>query len=95
MTEDEWSRVGILLALLGKAEYAQQSFSLDCGPAIHLTLPTLESLHKAWDTQSTKTDYINFWSGLEAGVQKIAKYYEKTAASDVYILVMRKSFIIF
>lgn len=91
MTEDEWSRVGTLLALLGKAEYAQQSFSLDCGPAIHLALPGLESLHKAWDTRSTKAEYIEFWPGLEAGVSKIAEYYQKTAGSDVYVLAMRRS----
>jgi hypothetical protein len=50
LTDDEWARVKLLLGLLAKAEYAQQSFSSDTGPATHLALPALESLHKAWHT---------------------------------------------
>jgi hypothetical protein len=50
LMDDEWTRVTMLLGLLAKSEYAQQSFSSDCGPAIHLALPAIESLHKAWHT---------------------------------------------
>lgn len=89
LTDEEWTRVSMLLGLLAKAEYAQQSFSSDCGPATHLALPALESLHKAWHTRSTKADYIDFWPALEAGVAKISSYYEKTADSNAYIMAMR------
>jgi hypothetical protein len=78
----------MLLGLLAKAEYAQQSFSSDCGPATHLVLPALESLHKAWHTRSTKEEYLGFWPALEAGIKKIASYYKKTADSDAYIMAM-------
>ena len=67
---------------------AQQSFSSDCGPATHLALPALEALHKAWYTHSTKQEYIDFWPVLKVGLQKVANYYEKTADSDAYIMVM-------
>lgn len=88
LTDEEWSRVTMLLGLLAKAEYAQQSFSSDCGPATHLALPALEALHKAWYTRSTKNEYIDFWPALEAGLQKVANYYEKTADSDAYFMAM-------
>ncbi|KAG8218244.1 hypothetical protein J3R82DRAFT_3844, partial [Butyriboletus roseoflavus] len=48
LTDEEWLHVIMLLRLLTKAEYMQQSFSSDCGPTTHLTLPALEALHKAW-----------------------------------------------
>ena len=89
LMDDEWARIKLLLGLLGKAEYAQQSFSSDYGPAIHLALPALESLHKAWHIRSTKPEYIDFWSALEAGVNKITTYYKKTADCDAYIMAMR------
>jgi len=88
LAEDEWGRVSLLLSLLVKAEYVQQSFSSDCGPATHLVLLALESLHKAWYTQSTKAEYVDFWPALEAGTDKITSYYEKTADSDTYIMAM-------
>lgn len=88
LTEAEWDHVSMLLSLLVKAEYAQQSFTSDNGPATHLALPALESLHKAWHTRSNKADYIDFWPALEAGVNKVTSYYEKTADSDAYIMAM-------
>jgi hypothetical protein len=72
--------------LVQVTEYAQQSFSSDCGPATHLALPALEPLHKAWHTRSTKVEYMDFWPALEAGINKIAGYYEKTADSDIVLL---------
>ena len=93
LTDDEWARIKLLLGLLAKAEYAQQSFSSDCGLATHLTLPALESLHKAWHTRSIKAEYIDFWPALEAGINKVAAYYEKTADCDAYIMAMCRPFL--
>ena len=89
LIDDEWLRICTLLALLEKSEQAQQSFSSDRGPAVHLALSALEALHKAWHSRSLKVDYVDFRVGLEAGVNKIAEYYEKSADSDVYIMAMR------
>ena len=86
--DHEWAHVKMLLGLLAKAEYAQQSFLSDCGPATHLALPALESLHKTWHTRSTKSEYVDFRPALEAGIKKVADYYEKTADSDSYIMAM-------
>ena len=88
LMDKEWTHVSMLLDLLAKAEYAQQSFYSDCGPATHLALLVLEPLHKAWHTRSMKEEYLGFRPALEAGIKKIASYYEKTADSDAYIMAM-------
>ncbi|KAF8545776.1 hypothetical protein OG21DRAFT_1491932 [Imleria badia] len=88
LTDEEWTRVSMLLGLLAKAKYAQQSFSSDCGPATHLALPALEALHKVWHTRTMKVEYAGFRPTLEAGINKITSYYKKTADSNAYIMAM-------
>ena len=88
LTDEEWACIHVLLALLGKAKEAQHSFSSDRGPAIHLAIPGLEALHKAWYLHANKAKYMDFWMGLEASVTKITKYYERSVDSDVYIMAM-------
>jgi hypothetical protein len=72
------------------ADNAQQAFSTDQGPTLHLALPALEALWKAWSTRQGRDKYADFQSGLAAGVEKISGYYEKSADSDAYIIAMRK-----
>ncbi|KIK78669.1 hypothetical protein PAXRUDRAFT_108336, partial [Paxillus rubicundulus Ve08.2h10] len=86
LTTAEWKRVGLFASLLAHADMAQQSFSSDTGPSLHLALPALESLHKAWDSCSTQSKYEGFSLGLDAAVEKIGEYYEKSADSEAYTI---------
>ncbi|KAF8638777.1 hypothetical protein AX14_010153, partial [Amanita brunnescens Koide BX004] len=88
LTAAEWERVGRLLNLLGHAEKAQQAFSSDQGPTLHLALPALEALHKAWSTRVSRIQYLDFQDGLNAGIDKIVDYYQRSADSDAYIMAM-------
>jgi hypothetical protein len=74
--------------IMKHADRAQQAFSSDTGPSLHLALPALEALHKAWSARLGKDKYSSFTLALEAAIEKIAKYYEKTTDSDVFILTM-------
>jgi hypothetical protein len=74
------------------AELSQQSFSSEQGPMLHLALPALESLHSAWSSRSGRIKYLDFAEGLNAGIEKITKYYEKSSSSDAHIMAMRASF---
>lgn len=74
------------------AELSQQSFSSEQGPMLHLALPALESLHSAWSSRSGRIKYLDFAEGLDAGIEKIAKYYEKSSSSDAHIMAMRALF---
>ncbi|KAG1795015.1 uncharacterized protein HD556DRAFT_1307627 [Suillus plorans] len=76
------------MSKLQYAELSQQSFSSEQGPMLHLALPALESLHSAWLSRSGRIKYLDFAEGLDAGIEKIAKYYEKSSSSDAHIMVM-------
>ena len=69
---------------LKHADNAQQNFSSDGGPSLHLALPALEALYKAWDSRSSQLKYSIFSTGLSV-VKKISEYYEHTADSDGYV----------
>ena len=90
LSPDEWGQVKILLDLLSVSERAQQSFSSDCGASVHLVLPALEAMHKAWLSQTSKMKYIDagLIVALNAGIEKIGEYYERSAESDAYIVAM-------
>ena len=58
---------------------------------LHAALPALEALHKTWSAQKMAAKYSNFYDGLTAGLDKVAKYYDRTADSDAHIVAMCKS----
>ncbi|KAG1875394.1 hypothetical protein DFJ58DRAFT_721226 [Suillus subalutaceus] len=62
--EDEWARIALFTSLLAHANKAQQSFSSDRGASLHLALPALEALHKAWLTHSKHPKYESFCQAL-------------------------------
>ncbi|KIK79039.1 hypothetical protein PAXRUDRAFT_16538 [Paxillus rubicundulus Ve08.2h10] len=88
LTADEWKCVGLFASLLAHADNAQQNFSSDAGPTIHLALPALEALHNVWDLHAIQSKYSVFSTGLKKGAEKISEYYEQTADSDAYTMVM-------
>ncbi|KAI5992932.1 hypothetical protein EDD15DRAFT_2167604 [Pisolithus albus] len=92
LTDAEWERVQHLLSLLSYAEKAQHAFSTEQGPTLHTALPALEALHKAWSSRKDSAKYVDFSSGLEAGLTKVNEYYERTATSDAHIMAMCTSF---
>jgi hypothetical protein len=55
---------------------------------LHLALPALEALHKAWTTRLNKEKYLPFTVAIQAALRKITEYYDKTADSDAFILTM-------
>jgi hypothetical protein len=101
---DEWDHVKLFVNLLAvcplvispslsdqvkqHADSAQQAFSSDTGPSLHLALPALEGLHKAWVSRSNNPKYARFRAGLTAATDKIQEYYEKSAECDAYIIGM-------
>ncbi|KAN0118456.1 hypothetical protein V8E52_005186 [Russula decolorans] len=52
LTDDEWARVSAFLGLLSHADNAQQAFSSEQASTLHLAIPALEALHRAWSTRS-------------------------------------------
>jgi hypothetical protein len=71
---------------------AQQAFSTDLGSTLHLTIPALETLHKAWSSHAKRVKYLCFAPALKAATGKLDEYYEKTTDHDspAYIMSMSK-----
>ncbi|KAF8815623.1 hypothetical protein BYT27DRAFT_7297093, partial [Phlegmacium glaucopus] len=55
---------------------------------LHLAIPALEALHRAWSSRSAHPKYERFAPALEAACMKIDDYYEKTTDSPAYIMAM-------
>jgi hypothetical protein len=75
---------------LKHADNAQQAFSSDQNPSLHLAIPALEALHKAWSSRLVRPKYYHFKAPLQVAIDKIVDYYEKTGDSDAYIISMRE-----
>ncbi|OBZ74813.1 hypothetical protein A0H81_05682, partial [Grifola frondosa] len=88
LSTQEWARVKLFLDLLRHANNVQQGFSSDQLPSLHLAIPALEALHKAWSSRAECEKYQVFSSALHIGVAKIEEYYNKTECSDAYIVSM-------
>ena len=73
------------------ADNAQQAFSSDQVSTLHLAIPALEALHRAWLSRAEGLKYKRFAPALEAAYTKIDEYYEKTTKSPAYILAMSTS----
>jgi hypothetical protein len=85
----------ILLGQYQHADAAQQAFSSENGPTLHLALPALEALHNAWSSRAQKDKYSHFEIPLDSAVETIAEYYDKTSTSDAFVLSMRALFLFF
>jgi hypothetical protein len=57
-------------------------------PSLHKALPAIELLYAAWEKASKKPCYAPFQQALEAALDKLNGYYEKTADSDAHIIAM-------
>lgn len=69
-------------------DIAQQAFLSDAGTTLHLAVPALEALHKAWSSCAGQPKYSRFAPALDAAADKINEYYEKTTKSPAYVMTM-------
>ncbi|KAI0273134.1 hypothetical protein BGY98DRAFT_936386 [Russula aff. rugulosa BPL654] len=81
LTKDEWSHVNTFLRLLG-------AFSSENASTLHLGIPALEALHKAWSSCVDRPEFEPFAPALCAAYEKINEYYEKTTESPAYFVRM-------
>ena len=76
------------------ADKYHQSFSSDNIPTLHRVIPALESLCTKWEKKLKDPKYSVFHPALQAGLDKLNKYYAKLDNSDVYILALRKCVVV-
>ena len=80
--------VSTYLTFLQHADNAQQAFSSDQASTLHLAIPALEALYRAWSSRAERPKYELFVAALKAACTKIDEYYEKTTDSPAYIMAM-------
>lgn len=88
VTKAEWDRVRDMLKILKHADDAQHAFSSQTDPALSHALPALEKLHKTWTALAGREKYFRYQDALNAGIEKIATYYNKASGNDAYIMAM-------
>ena len=71
------------------ADKYHQLFSSDKAPTLHRVIPALEALCSKWEKKLADLKYLVFHPALQAGLEKLNKYYTKLDNSDVYILALR------
>ncbi|KAG2066400.1 hypothetical protein BDR04DRAFT_1160282 [Suillus decipiens] len=82
-----WSSTYVMLDCAEKKRAMTKLLS-EKGASLHLALPALEALHKAWSTCSENPKYKPFQEALQQGVAKIHKYYNQSSECDAYIIAM-------
>ena len=70
------------------ADNAQHAFSSSYGTTVHLALPAVEALRKAWSTRLTRVKYQALVPAMAAGLDKIAERYDRNSDSDAYTFAM-------
>ena len=76
------------------ADKAQQAFSYSSIPTLYNAIPALEKLFATWEKQRDMPETERFKNALDAALQKVNEYYEKTSESDAHIMAMRIYFIV-
>lgn len=109
MTPAEWARVGGMIDLLGvctdlyflvcadhylqHADRAQQVFSSEHEPTLHLAVPTFEALYRAWDVRTRRPKYSEFSTAIKIAMELLRKYYDRTADCSAYDMAACKSYL--
>ena len=70
------------------SDHAQQTFSSENEPSLHVAIPVLEALHHAWSIRIKREKYEQFMDAIQAGLDKLNEYYERTENSMAYIISM-------
>jgi hypothetical protein len=78
------------LMLYQHADNAQQAFSSEKASTLHLAIPALEALQRAWKSRADRPKYKGFKPALLAACTKIDDYYEKTTRLPASIMAMSR-----
>jgi len=66
---------------------AQQAFSSDTYPTLFMGIPALEAMHAGLIRKRRKVSE-RLHNVIDAGVNRVVDYYDRTAASDSYLVSM-------
>jgi hypothetical protein len=70
------------------SDRAQNSLSYENGASMHLVIPALEGLRRAWMSKLSKDKYECFHPALVAAIEKLDFYLDKMRESDAHLVAM-------
>ncbi|KAG7087706.1 hypothetical protein E1B28_013653 [Marasmius oreades] len=84
----EWKLLDLVLEVLKEPRNAQGAFSSENVPTVRNTLPNLECLIECWDIIYHTAKFAPVQAGIEAGISKMMKYYNRVENHGVYFAAM-------
>ncbi|KAH7903215.1 hypothetical protein BJ138DRAFT_1020984 [Hygrophoropsis aurantiaca] len=88
LKEADWERPNETHVIISDANNIQQYFSADKHPTLWRAIPVLEELQTAWEAKHADSQYELYKPAVQAGLDKISKYYQKLDEKSVYILAL-------
>ncbi|GLB39419.1 hypothetical protein LshimejAT787_0605810 [Lyophyllum shimeji] len=88
LQESDWTRVIDAKEILADSNRIQQYFSSESEPTLWRVLPALEELQTHWEEKKDDPHYALYASALDAGLQKLKKYYLLLDTKPVFVLAL-------
>ncbi|KAF8987803.1 hypothetical protein BDZ89DRAFT_974977, partial [Hymenopellis radicata] len=82
----DWSRLEDLREILKDVNDIQQLFSSQRFPTMYLAIPAIEDLQHAWEKKLENAKFAPYHDAIQAGLDKIGKYYTMFDSKPAYIL---------
>ena len=75
------------------ADNVQQVCSAEAYPCLHLVIPALEQMHRRWTKLINDEQFSEFKEPIQAALDSIRDYYDRTSSCDAYTWAMGASLI--
>jgi hypothetical protein len=87
-TEAEWELLALIEKVLKVAADIQEDFAAEYYPTVWRILPLYEQFIAKWQQYASDPDFVTFWPAIEAAIDSLEKYYNKSDNSPVHIVSM-------
>ncbi|KZP32734.1 hypothetical protein FIBSPDRAFT_722512, partial [Athelia psychrophila] len=91
LSDDEWDLLRLIQIVLKIRNHSHDIILPAANsyyPTVWRVLPLFEGFIAKWRELSLLPEFRDLWPALEAGIESLEKYYNKTDASPVYIVSM-------
>jgi regulator of sigma D len=89
-TDTEWQMLVLIKKVLQVAADIQEEFSAEYYPTVWRIFPLYEQFLAKWRQYANDPDMSEFWPALEAAIESVQKYYNKSDNSPVNIVSLCK-----
>ncbi|KAG1837603.1 hypothetical protein C8R48DRAFT_559754, partial [Suillus tomentosus] len=84
----DWERVNDAREIIADTNNIQQYFSSETQPTLWRVIPAIEELQTTWEMKLNLPKYEIYKDAIQAGLDKIGKYYRKFDDKPVYVLAL-------